>query len=78
MTPLHPHTPVTPATTDDHRFAVGIMVRFRKTDRLRNAAPGPYEVLETLPPREGAYQYRIKSAREPYQRISTEDELELA
>jgi hypothetical protein len=43
--------------------------------RLHNAVPGPYEILAQLPEREGEFQYRIKSDREPYQRIVKEDEL---
>lgn len=60
-----------------HRYGIGIMVRLSRI-RLRNAVPGPYEVLAQLPEREGELQYRIKSAREPYQRIAKEGELERA
>jgi hypothetical protein len=45
---------------------------------LRNAAAGNYEVLAQLPERDGDLQYRIKSDREPYQRIVKEGELEQA
>ena len=65
-------------TSVSHRFAVGNMVRLSKTVPLRNAVPGLYEVLAQLPEREGRCQYRIKSEREPYQRIIKEDELQLA
>ncbi len=44
----------------------------------RNAAAGNYEVLAQLPERDGDLQYRIKSDREPYQRIVKEGELETA
>jgi hypothetical protein len=60
-----------------HRYGIGIMVRLRVIP-LRNAVPGPYEVLAQLPEREGELQYRIKSDREPYQRIAKEGELERA
>jgi hypothetical protein len=59
-----------------HRFSVGRMVRLSQAARLRNAAPGSYEVLAQLPERDGEFQYRLKSDRESYQRIAKEDELE--
>jgi hypothetical protein len=61
-----------------YRFAVGNMVRLSRAMSLRNAVEGPYEVLGRLPARDGALQYRVKSDREPYQRIVKEDELDLA
>jgi hypothetical protein len=61
-----------------HRFSVGAMVRLSRGRTPPNAVTGPYEVLATLPERDGDLQYRIKSEREPFQRIMTEDELELA
>jgi hypothetical protein len=51
------------------------MVRLSQAVRLRNAAPG-YEVLAQLPERDGEFQYRLKSDREPYQRIAKENELD--
>ena len=61
-----------------HRFAAGHMVRLSRAIPLRNAAAGNYEVLAQLPERDGDLQYRIKSDREPYQRIVKEGELEQA
>ena len=54
------------------------MVRLSRSSPLPNAVTGPFEVLATLPERDGDLQYRIKSNREPFQRIASEDELELA
>jgi hypothetical protein len=62
----------------NHRFGIGDMVRLSRTGPLRNAAPGLYQVVAQLPEREGELQYRVKSEREPYQRIMKEDELEPA
>ena len=59
-----------------HRFVAGHMVRLSRAIPLRNAAAGNYEVLAQLPARDGDLQYRIKSDREPYQRIVKEGELE--
>lgn len=62
----------------NHRFAIGNMVCLSRAVPLRNAVPGPYAILAQLPEREGEFQYRIKSDREPYQRIVKEDELKPA
>jgi hypothetical protein len=61
-----------------HRFDIGCTVHLGKAFPLRNAVQGPYEVLGQLPRRDGEFQYRIKSSREPYQRIVKEGELEPA
>jgi len=60
------------------RFPVGTMVRLSRTRPLHNAVSGLYEVLARLPERDGEFQYRIKSEREPYQRIMKASELEPA
>lgn len=65
-------------TVANHRFATGRTVRLSKGFPFRNAAGGTYEVLAQLPARDGEFQYRIKSEREPYQRVVKEDELERA
>jgi len=64
--------------TISHRFAIGAMVRLNRSDPIPNAVPGLYEVLGNLPERDGELQYRIKSLREPYQRIIKESELDQA
>jgi hypothetical protein len=58
-----------------HAFGIGNMVRLL---RLPNAVAGPYRVVAQLPERDGEFQYRIKSDREPYERIVKEDELRFA
>jgi hypothetical protein len=59
-----------------HSFITGNMVRLRKRVPLRNAALGPYEVVAQLPERDGQFQYRVKSACEPFSRAVAENELE--
>jgi hypothetical protein len=61
-----------------HRFGIGKIVRFSATLRLPNAAAGTYRVVAQLPQRDGEFQYRIKSDREPYDRVVKEDELRFA
>ena len=65
-------------TVGTRRFPVGTMVRLSRTRPLQNAVSGLYEVLAMLPERDGELQYRIKSEREPYQRIMKASELEPA
>jgi hypothetical protein len=38
---------------------------------------GAYEVTKQLPEREGQFEYRIKSSREPHERVVRESELSL-
>jgi hypothetical protein len=59
----------------DHKFKVGQTVRYQS---------GPYgsqrgdvfKIMQRLPPKGGDYQYRIKSDREPYERVAMQSELE--
>jgi hypothetical protein len=61
-----------------HRSAIVLRLAISKVVPLRNAASGLYEIRAQLPERGGEFHYRIKSLREPYQRIIKEDELEPA
>jgi hypothetical protein len=63
-------------TPDRHSFITGSVVRLSKRYPPRKAAPGPYNVVAQLPPRDGQLQYRIKSGCEPFYRTVTENELE--
>ena len=64
--------------TTRRRYHVGQVVRLNGGFPLRNAVAGDYTVLSQLPSRDGEHQYRIKSSREPYERVAKEDELERA
>jgi hypothetical protein len=59
-----------------HSFITGNVVRLSKRVPPRNAALGPYKVIAQLPEQEGQFQYRVKSAVEPFYRTVTESELE--
>ncbi len=39
--------------TTSHRFVIGTMVRLNRSDPIRNAVPGPYEVPAKLAERDG-------------------------
>jgi hypothetical protein len=59
-----------------YRYDAGQKVRFSRGFPYRAAAAGDYEVLCRLPRRDGEYQYRIKSALEPHDRVVKESELD--
>jgi hypothetical protein len=60
-----------------YRFGAGQMVRLTEPfPYRRNVAAGNYQILAQLPTRDGEFQYRIKSDRQPYQRVVKEGELQ--
>jgi len=61
-----------------HRFRIGQMVRLSRRSAYQSVAEGTYQVVRQLPYCEGDYQYRVKSAREQYERVVKESELDAA
>ncbi len=55
-----------------HRFRIGQKVQFS------GAAQGTYEIIRQLPDSAGEFHYRIKSSREPHERVVKESDLEKA
>jgi hypothetical protein len=60
-----------------HKFKVGQSVSLQSTLYNRDSARGAYEVTKQLPERDGQFEYRIKSSREPHERVVGESELSL-
>jgi hypothetical protein len=58
-----------------HQFRSGQLVRLRRNIRY-GAAQGDYEIVRQLPDEGGELQYRIKSVREPHERVVKESDLE--
>jgi hypothetical protein len=58
-----------------HRYARGQVVRLLRSLAMPNVVDGAYTVVALLPERDGRFQYRVKSDREPYERVVREDEL---
>ena len=57
-----------------YKFHVRQIVHFEAA--LRSFRPGSsYEVIKRLPEHNGQFEYRIKGAHEPHERVATEDEL---
>jgi hypothetical protein len=62
-----------------HRFRSGQAVRLCRNHRYRATAnDGDYEIVRQLPDERGELQYRIKSVREPHERVVKESDLEAA
>ena len=53
-----------------HKFKIGKLVYYRA-----ESASGTYQITQLLSPEGDEYQYRIKSVREPHERVAKEHEL---
>jgi hypothetical protein len=63
----------------DHKFKIGQSVFYSPRRGLVPVdAPtrSPYQITARLPPVDGEFQYRIKSANEQYERVASESELQ--
>jgi hypothetical protein len=61
----------------DHRFKIGQKVNY--TPGLIGAAKSDtYTITQLLPPEGDEFQYRIKSAAEPHERVAKESQLDRA
>jgi hypothetical protein len=60
-----------------NKFKLGQTVFLQPTIFNRDSARGAYEVTKQLPERDGQFEYRIKSPREPHERVVGESELSL-
>jgi hypothetical protein len=60
----------------DHKFKVGQTVHYVPRPFGRGERGDVFKIMQHLPP--GDYQYRIKSANEPFDRVAQESELERA
>ena len=60
----------------DHKFKVGQTVSFASGPFGRGGTNGIYKVTQLLPPEGNDYQYRIKSAAEPHERVVKESQLD--
>ncbi len=61
---------------DEHKFKVGQSVSFTSGPFGRGGANGTYKVTQLLPPEGDDYQYKIKSATEPHERVVKESQLD--
>ncbi|MEI2302295.1 hypothetical protein [Ensifer sp. MJa1] len=63
--------------TPDHRFHVGQLVRAKGAPTKESIAEETYRIAATLPIRDNALQYRIRSNGECHERVTDEGDLEL-
>ena len=61
-----------------HRFKVGQTVHYTSGPYRSSWRGGVFKIMQLLPPQGGDYQYRIKSADEPHDRVVKESELDRA
>jgi hypothetical protein len=57
-----------------HKFKIGQLVNYLG----REHASGVYQITQLLPPEGETFQYRIKNANEPHERVAQEYELRSA
>jgi hypothetical protein len=62
-------------SVQDHKFKVGQSVSFTSGPFGRGSTNGLYKVTQLLPPEGDDYQYRIRSASEPHERVVKESQL---
>ena len=60
----------------EHKFKVGQSVSFTSGPFGRGGTSGIYKITQLLPPEDDDYQYRIKSDREPHERVVKESQLD--
>ena len=60
------------------KFRSGQTVRLSRGLPYKSAAEGDYKVIRPLPDNGSELQYRIKSVREPHERVVKESDLERA
>ncbi|ESY50010.1 hypothetical protein ACYG9Z_06880 [Mesorhizobium sp. RSR380A] len=64
--------------TPSHLFAIGQTVRMKSRSGLAQKAAELFQIKSRLPVKDGSPQYRIRSEEETYERVTTEDNLEVA
>jgi hypothetical protein len=62
-------------SVQDHKFKVGQSVSFSSGPFGRGGTNSIYKVIQLLPAEGDDYQYRIKSAAEPHERVVRESQL---
>jgi hypothetical protein len=61
-----------------YQFRSGQTVRLSRGLPYKSAADGDYKIVRPLPDNGGELQYRVKSEREPHERVVKESDLKRA
>ena len=64
--------------TPSHLFAIGQTVRMKSRSGLAQKTAELFQIKSRMPVKDGSLQYRIRSEQETYERVTTEDNLEVA
>ena len=64
--------------TPSHLVAIGQTVRMKSRSGLAQKTAELFQIKSRLPVKDGSPQYRIRSEQETYERVTTEDNLEVA
>jgi hypothetical protein len=63
---------------DNHKFKVGQTVNYTPRFIGTVNADAIFKITQLLPPEDDDFQYRIRSASEPYERVAKESQLDRA
>ncbi len=73
--PVHTRNPSLEGAV--HQYSVGQIVRMRSRSGVFPKTDEVFRITRTLPARDNLLQYRLRSDGENYERVATEDNLEL-
>lgn len=59
-----------------HKFKIGQSVNYTSGLFGAGSASGVYQITQLLPPEGDDFQYKIKSAAEPHERVAKESQLD--
>lgn len=62
----------------EHKFKIGQMEEYASGPRGAGHADATYKVTQRLPAEDGDFQYRIRNAGEPHERVVKESQLHRA
>ena len=62
----------------NHKFRIGQSVNYTSGLFGAGSASGVYKITQLLPPEGDDFQYKIKSAAEPHERVAKESQLDYA
>ena len=62
----------------NHKFRIGQSVNYTSGLFGSGSASGVYKITRLLPPEGNDFQYKIKSAAEPHERVAKESQLDRA
>jgi hypothetical protein len=76
ISPLIPHVRVRETMLKTHKFQIGQVVCFTSRPVGHMTADDAYCIVKLLPSDGDDYQYRIKSAKEAFERVARESQLD--